>query len=159
MRCLRWGCLSLTLFGCSSPGGSSGFGDGSTTVIVEASAREAGAVDDALGEEPADDGPPPLEASTEASACDRTLPTCPSSPPSYQRDVAPIIARECSACHYAGSTIAKGVFSTYEQLQSGRGSVLDEVYACKMPVAPEPPLTSADRSTLLTWIECGGPNN
>lgn len=48
---------------------------------------------------------------------------------------------------------------TYQQLQAGRGSVLDEVYACKMPEAPVPPITAADRTTLLTWIECGGPNN
>jgi hypothetical protein len=155
---LRWGCVSLTLFGCSSPA-SVGLGDGSMTAAVEPSARDAGAVEEALGEEPADDAAPLLEASTEASICDRTLPTCPASPPSYQRDVAPIILRECSACHYPGSTIAKGVFSTYQELQAGRGSVLDEVYACKMPVAPVSPLTPADRTTLLTWIECGGPNN
>jgi hypothetical protein len=149
---IRWGWFALAVFGCSSPS-PEGFLDGSTSALVDVSSEDAGrpTADDASDDD--------AEAESDASTCDRHLPTCPKTPPSYQNDVAPIIVRECSACHYAGSNIAKGVFSTYAQLQAGRGSVLDEVYACKMPVAPVRPLTPSDRTALLTWIECGGPDN
>jgi hypothetical protein len=160
MMRIRLGCFALAVFGCSSPM-SGGVGDGSASPLVDASAKDAGysAAVDAPAE--AVDAPAEAEAMPlpDAAACDRELPTCPPAPPSYQRDVAPIITRECAACHYTGSTIARGVYSTYAQLQAGRGSVLNEVFACKMPVAPVPPLSPDDRTTLLTWIECGGPNN
>jgi hypothetical protein len=147
---ILWCSFALAAFGCSSPT-PAGFPDGSPSALVEAASEDAGRsiADDTSAE----------DAESEATTCDRRLPTCPTTPPSYQNDVAPIIARECSACHYAGSAIARGVFSTYAQLQEGRGSVLNEVYACKMPVAPVRPLTASDRDTLLAWIECGGPNN
>jgi hypothetical protein len=153
MMRIRLGCLALAVFGCSSPQ-SEMVGNGSTSALVDASSKDA-------GYPAAEDAPAEAEAMSlpDASTCDRQLPTCPTAPPSYQRDVAPIITRECAACHYPGSTIARGVYSTYAQLQAGRGSVLNEVFACKMPVAPVPPLSSDDRTTLLTWIECGGPNN
>jgi hypothetical protein len=147
---IRWGWFALAALGCSSPS-AEGFAHNSSSTVVDASTEDDGrpTVEDASAE----------DAESDASVCDRHLPACPATPPSYKNDVAPIITRECSACHYAGSTIARGVFSTYAQLQGGRGSVLDEVYACKMPVAPVRPLTASDRTTLLEWIECGGPDN
>jgi hypothetical protein len=159
MMRIRLGYLALAVIGCSSPQ-SEGVGDGSASALVDASSKDASspASEDAPAETDAMALPDAMLL-PDASVCDRQLPTCPPAPPSYQRDVAPIIVRECAACHYPGSTIARGVYSTYGQLQAGRGSVLNEVFACKMPVAPVPPLSPDDRTTLLTWIECGGPNN
>ena len=147
---IRWGWFALAAFGCGSSS-PEGFVHGPSGAVADASSADDGrpGADDASAE----------DAESDASTCDRHLPACPMTPPSYENDVAPIIARECSACHYTGSNIARGVFSTYAQLQGGRGSVLDEVYACKMPVAPTRPLTSSERTTLLEWIECGGPDN
>lgn len=146
---IRWVWFALAAFGCSSPH-PEGFAHGPSNDL-DASSENDGlpAAEDASGE----------DAESDASTCDRHLPSCPTTPPSYENDIAPIIVRECSSCHYAGSAIARGVFSTYAQLQAGRGSVLDEVYACKMPVAPGRPLTPGDRTSLLEWIECGGPDN
>ena len=148
---IRWGWFALAVFGCSPH--VEGFLDGSAGALVDGPSEDAG------GPTAYDAPAEAAEAEADASTCDRHLPTCPKMPPSYKNDVAPIIARECSACHFTGSTIARGVYSTYAQLQAGRGSVLDEVYACKMPVAPGLPLMPSDRTTLLTWIECGGPDN
>jgi hypothetical protein len=148
----QWACLALAAFGC---------GQGSSVPAGQSSGQADNDFADGSVDAPLKDPSAEAEATPEpdASACDRQLPTCPAMPPSYQRDVAPIIKGECAACHFAGSTIARGVYSTYAQLQAGRGSVLNEVFACKMPVAPVPPLSPDERTTLLTWIECGGPNN
>ncbi len=153
MKRIRWICLALAPLGCSPSaavpmeGVRVGVGDGS--------ADGGAASDDAPAEGAAMPSP-------DASSCARQLPTCPAPPtmpPSYESDVAPIITRACAACHYPGSDITRGVYSTYAELDSNRGTVLNEVYSCKMPEAPVRPLTPAERLTILTWIECGAPNN
>ena len=95
----------------------------------------------------------------DAGACDRRLPTCPATPPSYQQTVGPIISQKCVTCHYPGTTIAKGDFSTYANVYANRGSMLNQAYSCIMPPSSGPPLTADERTQLLTWFVCGAPNN
>jgi hypothetical protein len=94
---------------------------------------------------------------TEAGGCDRTLPTCPSTPPSWSTEVSVIVSANCVSCHYAGSTIARTPLQSYAEVFAARGTVLSQVYSCAMP--QNHPLTAHDRTALLTWLVCGAPND
>ncbi len=96
---------------------------------------------------------------TQPQNCPNDLPSaCPSSgAPSYSATVAPILAQRCVACHSPGGIEANSPLDSYGAVYAIRGSVLDQVYACKMP--QDTPLTPADRQALLTWLVCGAPNN
>jgi hypothetical protein len=95
------------------------------------------------------------------AGCPRDLPpSCPSPPPSWQNDVQPIIASRCYGCHGDGG-IEQPVFdySTYQGVYKNRSPILDDVYACRMPLPDASPPTTAERETLLAWLVCGAPNN
>jgi hypothetical protein len=70
-----------------------------------------------------------------------------------------IVEAGCVACHYPGNPYSQFVLSTYPDLYKNRGSALNQVYACLMPLADAAPLTPADRADLLTWLVCGAPDN
>jgi hypothetical protein len=92
--------------------------------------------------------------------CPQDLPPdCPSTPPSYAHDVAPLIQAHCLACHAPGGQSADKPLGTYNAVFSRRGEVLNQVYACVMPPAGQPSLSSTERQTLLSWLVCGAPNN
>ena len=95
----------------------------------------------------------------DAGACAHELPTCPSSPPSYQQTIAPIIQQKCVTCHYPGTVAAKGDFSTYPNVKANFGSMLNQTYSCLMPPANGAPLTTDERTQLLEWFVCSAPNN
>jgi hypothetical protein len=101
-----------------------------------------------------------------ASLCPRDLPACPSSPPSYKEDIAPLIQRDCGPCHASGGEAADRDLTTYANLHKIRITVLTQVYGCRMPPADAggaetgpPGLDSADRLLLLQWLECHSPDN
>ena len=92
--------------------------------------------------------------------CDRTLPTCPASnAPTYSGTVLDIILRRCLPCHFTGSAIASQDLSDYGKVFAERGSIFDQVYACAMPTADAGQLAPADRTALITWLQCGAPND
>jgi hypothetical protein len=102
----------------------------------------------------------PSTPDADAGSCPNGLPTCPSTPPSYVNDVAPIIAKNCLACHGdGGSEVTSHDLRTYESLYPQRSAILDQVYACTMPPADAGPLPDDERLTLLTWLECRAPEN
>ncbi len=69
-----------------------------------------------------------------SSACPDDLPeSCPSSAPGWAKDIAPVIEARCSSCHVAGGVAADKPFTSHDQVFSRKGSVLNQVYACKMP--------------------------
>jgi hypothetical protein len=116
---------------------------GTGTMTVDASAQDAGASD-------------------AAAVCPRDLPaSCPSPAPSYASTVLPILESRCVPCHAAGGTGAsKGhEYTSYARIFADRGSILNQVYGCRMPppeaAAPLPP----ERAALLAWLVCGAPNN
>jgi len=94
------------------------------------------------------------------SGCPNDLPSaCPASPPSYSQGVAAIISGRCFPCHAPGGVEASRPLTTYPEVFSQRGPVLDQVYHCKMPLAGAPALTAAERADLLAWLVCNAPDN
>jgi Copper type II ascorbate-dependent monooxygenase, C-terminal domain/Copper type II ascorbate-dependent monooxygenase, N-terminal domain len=93
--------------------------------------------------------------------------TASASPPSFQRDVAPILRTKCTGCHQVGG-IAPFPLVTAEQAQNKAALIAYAVGAKIMPPWPPGPaspnfvgqgsrlLTSSQRSTLLRWARAGG---
>jgi uncharacterized membrane protein len=96
-----------------------------------------------------------------AGACPRDLPeACPEPPPSFGADVQAIVARRCGACHAGGGVAAASHdLSTYAAIYRQRGAVLNQIYACRMPLAEAPQPTPDERAKLLAWLVCGAPDN
>jgi uncharacterized membrane protein len=80
--------------------------------------------------------------------------------PSFKTDVEPIFEQRCWSCHANGGVEAAAHdFSTYDRIYGQRSSILNQVYACRMPPADATPLTGEERSKLLAWFVCKAPNN
>jgi hypothetical protein len=108
-----------------------------------------------------------------AARCPSKAPaSCPPSGPSYQADIAPIIAAHCAPCHFPGNDdvgIQRSGYSlsSYANLVSVPSLVVTEVLSqCLMPpgaitdgVTPPRPLSLDEQVTFLTWLTCGEPNN
>ncbi len=103
--------------------------------------------------------PTPTEA--DAGACPNDLPqACPSNVPSYKNNVSSIIGDKCNACHGDGGVAAsKFEFTSYANVYAGRSSMLDQVYACRMPPADASALTPDERAAMLAWFVCHAPQN
>lgn len=101
----------------------------------------------------------PGNGSSGAGGCSQVAYSCPSTPPSYAKDVAPIIVARCGACHYPGGIAGDRELEDYKVLYGIRVTVLSEVVTCKMPQAPALPPTDAEKKTLLDWLACGAPDN
>lgn len=97
----------------------------------------------------------------EPTGCPADLPaSCPAKVPSWANDVQPIIDRRCNPCH-GGGGIAPPTFNfaTYQGVSNNSGSILTQVYACRMPPPDAGAPTLAEREALLGWLVCGAPNN
>jgi hypothetical protein len=91
-------------------------------------------------------------------------PPCPSSPPSWQRDVQPLVQTFCLECHGEGGIeVANFDYSTYQGVAAHASQMVTPVFQCTMPpvdVMPLPAMpTVAQRETILAWIACGAPDN
>lgn len=99
-------------------------------------------------------------STTAAGSCNIVLPgSCPSPAPSYQTDVAPILAERCVSCHGAVNPQSGIDLSAYASTYAAREPVLAQVYNCSMPLAGSPGLSTAQSSALLSWLVCEAPNN
>lgn len=99
-------------------------------------------------------------SSSSGSSCPEDLPAaCPTTPPSYAKDVAPVIQQACTPCHAAGGRESSRLLVGYANAFANRGPVLNQVHACKMPPRDAPPLAAEGRKVLLEWLVCGAPNN
>lgn len=97
-------------------------------------------------------------ACSSGASCPTDLPTCPDGgAPSWTNDVQPIVQAQCASCHSPGGVEPAQPLVTYGDVYARRGPVLDQVYACLMPQTGS--LSATDRNALLTWLECGAPNN
>jgi hypothetical protein len=108
--------------------------------------------------------PPPAEVpdgSPEATVdCPNDLPgngDCATAAPSYDVDVAPIIATRCTICHTPGGMETSRLFGSYDQAYALRREMLTQIYACLMPKPPALPLTPDERHIMLKWFVCGAP--
>jgi len=97
-------------------------------------------------------GPPP----TGNDNCPSVSESCPSPPPSWMKDVQPLIQGYCATCHRPGGTGQTNDLTTYANVYDQRTEVLLQVYTCKMPLSP---LSEAQRETIVAWVECAAPNN
>lgn len=92
--------------------------------------------------------------------CPNDLPqSCPATVPSYQAEIMPLLKRACTECHSATGIVPNRPLDNYNSVYSQRQAVLTQVYACRMPPPGAPPLSTADRQLLLTWLICQSPNN
>jgi len=94
-------------------------------------------------------------------------PVAPAAPPSFTRDVAPIIRDKCAGCHQSGG-VAPFPFQTARQISTRAGLIAAAVEARLMP--PWPPgirsptyvgelerrLSARERATILAWARAGG---
>jgi cytochrome c5 len=92
----------------------------------------------------------PIDASAGAA--------CAQPGPSFAKDIAPLLQRDCNTCHAPGSTLWPLV--GYENVRDWSYAILLDVDGCRMPPADGgTTLSSTDRSLLLAWIACGANNN
>jgi hypothetical protein len=88
------------------------------------------------------------------------------SPPTYAKDVAPILFRNCTSCHRPGE-IAPMSLLTYDDVRPHAKDIRDEVSEGHMPpwhaAAPkgtflnERGLTAEEKNVLLRWVAAGAP--
>jgi hypothetical protein len=89
-----------------------------------------------------------------------------SAPPTFTKDVAPILYKNCASCHRTGE-IAPMSLLTYEQARPWAKSIREKVSQGQMPPwhASEPRgtflndrrLTDQEKATLVRWAEAGAP--
>jgi hypothetical protein len=89
-----------------------------------------------------------------------------SAAPTYTKDVAPILFKNCTACHRPGE-IAPMSLLTYDDVRPHAKDIRDEVSDGNMPpwhaAAPkgtflnERGLTDQEKETLLAWVRAGAP--
>ncbi len=128
--------------------------------IARAVATFTGAVFLALAGCTSSDGSSTSSGSTSGSTCLDDLPgACPSTPPSYAKDVAPAIQASCTPCHAPGGRESSRLLTDYASAFANRGPSLNQIHACRMPPRDAPPLSDANRKILLDWLVCGAPNN
>src|SRR5690348_6598124 len=87
-------------------------------------------------------------------------------PPSFARDVAPILRARCVSCHRPGQ-IGPMSLMTYAQARPWAKSIRDEVLARAMPpwradptigsFANDPRLSPRELKTIVDWAEGGAP--
>lgn len=84
---------------------------------------------------------------------------CPASPPTYAKDIAPLVQASCATCHSPGGRESSRLLTDYDHVFAQRGAVLLQVNACRMPPRNAPPLAAEGRKALLTWLVCGAKND
>jgi uncharacterized membrane protein len=100
------------------------------------------------------------DSSANSTSCPTEHPTtCPSPEPSYSAEVGPILKNHCVVCHAPGGVEASKPLTTQAEVASRKGEVFNQVYACNMPPAGQPPLSTEERNVLFEWLNCGAPNN
>src|SRR5450631_585125 len=71
--------------------------------------------------------------------CPNDLPaSCATPAPSYQTTVSPIFNAYCLTCHSSGGQQSSFPLETYNDIYSNRSAVLDQIYACHMPLSGQP---------------------
>lgn len=85
---------------------------------------------------------------------------------SYEKDVSPILAKNCVACHSEGA-IGPFAMDSYEKVKQWSGMMREAIRTDRMPpynadshvgtFAGDMNLTAKDQQTLIHWIEAGAP--
>ena len=78
----------------------------------------------------------------------------------FAANVNPIIQSTCATdatCHGAGSANGPGPLLTYTQISNARVTIKTAVASGTMPKTGS--LTAAQKSSIICWVDAGGPNN
>ncbi len=85
---------------------------------------------------------------------------------SYEKEISPILARNCVACHSEGG-IGPFAMDSYEKVKGFSGMIREAIRTDRMPPYNADPhvnafagdmnLTNRDEQTLIHWIEAGAP--
>ncbi len=87
----------------------------------------------------------------DASACMKPA-------PSYAKDVAPVLDKDCNrTCHAPG--VGPWPLTSYGDVVAWSAPLELDLQGCTMPPPDAGPISSHDRTTLLDWLACGTPNN
>ncbi len=90
---------------------------------------------------------------------DDTPSDCDSAAKSFVANVSPLILNTCTSsdCHGSGSINGPGPLLTYNAIFTARVSIRNAVSTGLMPKNSS--LTTAQKNTILCWIDSGAPNN
>ena len=88
--------------------------------------------------------------------------------PTFNAEVAPILARHCVSCHSEGGSMPRLPLTSYEAVRTAASALRDQVANRKMPPWYADPersvafrndarLSAAEINTLLAWIDGGAP--
>jgi hypothetical protein len=86
--------------------------------------------------------------------------------PTFTRDVAPILFKNCAACHRAGARESAIALLSYDAAKSRAGAIREQVLKREMPPWPADPeysvkfrndsrLSRQDIDTLVAWVDSG----
>lgn len=77
----------------------------------------------------------------------------------FTADINPIIQASCAiaGCHAAGSVNGPGALTNYTQVFNNRSTIRTAVASGRMPQGSS--LSTAQKNSLLCWIDSGAPNN
>jgi len=82
---------------------------------------------------------------------------CASAAPSYEGEIAPLLAGRCSFCHSPPGIASRVVFDTYDQALHWYKLMYTQVFSCLMPPSCAGALPDAERQMLLKWFVCKAP--
>jgi len=85
---------------------------------------------------------------------------CSGATKSFATDVNPIIQSSCATnpgCHASGSVNGPGALTTYSQIFNARSDIRSAVSLGTMPQNGS--LTTAQKKSIICWIDNGAPNN
>jgi hypothetical protein len=86
-------------------------------------------------------------------------PNCTGAAIQFSANVLPIIQASCTAsgCHNAGSVNGPGELSTHAQISAAKTQIRAAVLSGSMPKTGT--LTSAQKNSIICWIDAGAANN
>jgi hypothetical protein len=86
--------------------------------------------------------------------------TCPTkTPPSYTKEIAPLLDEKCNGCHIGGAG-HPWQLRNYDDLVHWRSRLFPVLVDCSMPPSDAAEtLTSEERALVETWVICGMPKN
>ena len=86
-------------------------------------------------------------------------PNCTGAAIQFSANVAPIIASSCAiaGCHAAGSGNGPGQLTTYAEINAAKTQIRAAVLSGSMPKSGT--LTSAQKNSIICWIDAGAANN
>jgi len=147
----NWSVLIAVLFtACSVNNSYSGTGNsrsGSSATNTDAAGNDGSALSD--------------QVNAQSPVCPgTTVPRCPSTIPSFSRQVTFIVQSRCSGCHSPSNDAGLWPLNDQESLSDWQNTILEVLRACTQP----PPdsgvaLTLSERQTFEAWLVCGASNN